>query len=469
MELSNVEWELPWEAEKILSVLTDNGYEAFIVGGCVRDMILGRIPDDWDITTSASPVQVKELFNKTIDTGIAHGTVTVMINRVGYEVTTYRVDGEYEDCRHPKEVSFTTSLEEDLKRRDFTINAMAYNRTVGLVDLFGGVSDMQNACIRCVGNPYERFAEDALRIMRAVRFASQLGFTIEDETAAAMKRLAPNLAKVSAERVRTELVKLLNGAHPELLMTAWEAGITAVVLPEWDAMMATEQNNPHHCYNVGMHTMKGIEALHREPFYCTAEEHDRTVMNLTMLLHDSGKPMCRSTSENGTDHFYGHPERSSELAKTVLRRLKFDNDMIDLVGRLVLYHDCRFQVKTGDEAVRSVRRIAGRVGLDNLPYLFPIQRADIWAQATKYHESGYAVMAVMEEAYRVIVDENQCVSLKELAVKGRDLLEIGYQPGPELGTVLNTLLEIVVENPEQNNRDALLATAKEMLSDRNNR
>ena len=270
--------EIPKNAETILHILEKAGYEAYVVGGCVRDSILGRSPDDWDITTSAKPEQVKALFHRTVDTGLQHGTVTVLMEKEGYEVTTYRVDGEYEDGRHPKEVTFTASLKEDLKRRDFTINAMAYNPSSGLVDLFGGLEDIERKIIRCVGDPLERFTEDALRIMRAVRFSAQLGFAIEEETRKALKVLAPNLKHVSAERIQVELVKLLMSPHPDYLRVAYEAGITAEFLPEFDACMTTSQNTPHHCYTVGEHILHSLCHVRADK-----------VLRITMLLHDIGK------------------------------------------------------------------------------------------------------------------------------------------------------------------------------------
>lgn len=238
--------ELPKKVIMIIDNLQMHGYEAYAVGGCVRDSILCRKPEDWDITTSARPEEVKRLFRRTVDTGIEHGTVTVMLGKDGFEVTTYRVDGEYADNRHPKEVTFTASLEEDLKRRDFTINAMAYNDEVRLVDIFGGMKDLNHHLIRCVGDPMERFSEDALRILRAVRFSAQLAFPIEKQTADAVRALAPTLEHISAERIQVELVKLLTSAHPELIQDAYELGITKVILPEWDAMVGVEQNTPHH-------------------------------------------------------------------------------------------------------------------------------------------------------------------------------------------------------------------------------
>ena len=247
--------ELPKKVLFIINNLQLAGYDAFAVGGCVRDSILARKPQDWDITTSAKPEAIKEIFRRTVDTGIEHGTVTVMIGKDSYEVTTYRIDGAYEDSRHPKKVRFTNCLEEDLRRRDFTINAMAYNDDVRLVDVFGGMQDLNHHLIRCVGDPRERFSEDALRILRAVRFSAQLDFPIEPDTAKAVKELAPNLKNISAERIQTELVKLLTSPHPERIQDACELGITKVVLPEWDAMVGVKQNTIHHKYDVAEHTL----------------------------------------------------------------------------------------------------------------------------------------------------------------------------------------------------------------------
>ena len=309
-EHTNMKLTIPSNAEKILHILEENGYEAYVVGGCVRDSILGRNPNDWDITTSASPQQVKELFQRTVDTGLQHGTVTVLMDKEGYEVTTYRVDGDYEDGRHPKQVMFTSSLEEDLKRRDFTINAMAYHPERGLVDLFHGMEDMEHKIVRCVGDPMERFHEDALRILRAVRFSAQLGFTIEEKTKAGIQALAPNLKCVSAERIQTELVKLLVSPHPDYLRVAYETGITREFLPEFDACMETEQNTPHHCYTVGEHILHGLLLVRPDK-----------VLRLTMLLHDIAKPVMRKTDENGRDHFKMHAPEGEKMAKSIHRRL----------------------------------------------------------------------------------------------------------------------------------------------------
>lgn len=436
---------IPTPAEKILQTLDEHGYEAYVVGGCVRDSVLGRDPHDWDITTSASPEQVKEIFDRTIDTGIQHGTVTVMIDREGYEVTTYRIDGEYEDGRHPKEVCFTSSLEEDLKRRDFTMNAMAYNPSKGLVDLFGGMDDMENHVIRCVGNPMERFQEDALRIMRAVRFSAQLGFAIDDSTRQAITALAPNLKYVSAERIQAELVKLLTSPHPDYFRVAYETGITREFLPEFDACMETEQNTPHHCYTVGEHIL-----------HSTLNVPADKVLRLTMLFHDIAKPLMKTTDENGCDHFKKHAEKGESVVKGILRRLKFDNDTIDKVTRLVRWHDER-----PEPSMKAVRRAVNRIGEDIFPMYLVVRKADLLAQSTYRREEKLEHLMKIEECYNQIREEAQCVSMKSLAVSGRDLIQAGFKPGPEMGQLLNRMLDHVLEVPEDNTKEKLMAFIKE--------
>mgnify|MGYP004473195231 FL=1 len=436
---------IPTPAEKILQTLDEHGYEAYVVGGCVRDSVLGRDPHDWDITTSASPEQVKEIFDRTIDTGIEHGTVTVMIDREGYEVTTYRIDGEYEDGRHPKEVCFTSSLEEDLKRRDFTMNAMAYNPSKGLVDLFGGMDDMENHVIRCVGDPMERFQEDALRIMRAVRFSAQLGFAIDDSTRQAITALAPNLKYVSAERIQAELVKLLASPHPDYFRVAYETGITREFLPEFDACMETEQNTPHHCYTVGEHIL-----------HSTLNVPADKVLRLTMLFHDIAKPLMKTTDENGCDHFKKHAEKGETVVKGILRRLKFDNDTIDKVTRLVRWHDER-----PEPSMKAVRRAVNRIGEDIFPMYLVVRKADLLAQSTYRREEKLEHLMKIEECYNQIREEAQCVSMKSLAVSGRDLIQAGFKPGPEMGQLLNRMLDHVLEVPEDNTKEKLMAFIKE--------
>ena len=432
--------QLPEKVKQIITTLEAAGYEAYAVGGCVRDSILGRCPDDWDITTSARPQEVKALFRKTIDTGIQHGTVTVMLEREGFEVTTYRIDGEYEDSRHPKEVTFTANLKEDLRRRDFTINAMAYNETSGLVDEFGGIRDLEEKKIRCVGEATERFTEDALRMMRAVRFSAQLGFEIEEDTKKAIRLLAPNLKQVSAERIQVELIKLAVSPHPDYLRSAYETGITAVILPEFDEAMQMPQNHPHHKYSVGEHILHSMNAI----------EADK-VLRLTMLFHDLGKTRTRTTDENGRDHFFGHGEVSAEMTGKILSRLKFDNDTKEKVTKLVRYHDYKIE-----ETPAAVRRAANKIGTELIKLLFLVKRADVAAQSGYQEEEKLRTLAHLEALYAEIEGRQECLSLKDLAVSGKDLIDAGMKPGKEIGTVLARLLEIVLENPECNTKEYLL-------------
>ena len=325
--------KLPEDVKKIISILGRAGFEAYAVGGCVRDSLLGREPYDWDITTSALPEQVKSVFKRTIDTGIKHGTVTVRMNGKSYEVTTYRVDGKYSDGRHPDEVRFSPSLFEDLKRRDFTINAMAYNDASGVIDLFGAQRDLEKGIVRCVGVPRERFFEDSLRMLRAVRFAALLSFNIEEKTFAAIRTLAYGLSRVSEERIAAELMKIILSDHPDYLRKAYEAGLTKIFFPEFDRMMQTIQNTPHHMYTVGEHTLRVMMNVRPE-----------RVLRLSALLHDVAKPVTRRVDEHGRDHFTGHPEIGAEMTVDILKRLKFDNATIEDTARLVRFHDERPEI-----------------------------------------------------------------------------------------------------------------------------
>lgn len=435
---------LPLQVSGIIKTLQEAGFEAYAVGGCVRDSLLGRAPDDWDITTSAKPQQVKALFSRTVDTGIAHGTVTVLQGRSGYEVTTYRIDGAYEDGRHPRDVTFTASLAEDLKRRDFTVNAMAYNEEEGLVDLFGGRADMERRALRCVGNPRERFGEDALRMMRAVRFSAQLDYAIEEDTMEAIRALSGTLSKISAERIRTELVKLLLSGHPERFRTCYETGMTAVFLPEFDRMMETGQNNPHHCYSVGEHALCALRRIRPDQ-----------ALRLAALLHDVGKPETESMDESGVNHFYGHAAKGAELTRKIMRRLKFDNDTADRVVRLVREHDRKIGLSPA-----QMRRTVNCVGEDLFPDLFDLKEADLLAQSDYMRDEKREELMRLRALYEKVKEEGDCLSLKGLAVTGRDLIGIGATPGPGLGALLQDLLGIVLENPSCNNRETLLEYAR---------
>lgn len=464
--------ELPENVSYIIGQLEEKGYEAYAVGGCVRDVMLGRQPEDWDITTSAKPMEIKEIFPKTIDTGIQHGTVTVMRNRVGYEVTTYRIDGEYEDGRHPREVCFTTNLKRDLERRDFTINAMAYNASVGLVDEFGGVRDLQNKVIRCVGDAGLRFDEDALRMLRAVRFSGQLGFEIEEKTRKAMEERAGHLEKISAERIRVELVKLLLSPGAQKLRVAYETGMTRVFLPEFDAMMVCDQKNPHHIYSVGEHTLHAVTwmndffdtgkleqtvwlsdfAKKRIPEIChKIDKKQHTMLVVAMLLHDIAKPERMQVDEEGIGHFYGHPEQGEEMAKQIMKRLTFDNETTEVVRRLIRWHDYRIE-----GGARAVRRAVSKIGADIIWLLFLVQYADVLAQnPDKMTDKLDRIDRVME-LYQEIEQKGQALTVRELAVNGGDLIREGVQPGPHMGEILNHLLEMVLEEPANNNPKKLL-------------
>ena len=440
--------KMPTQAAKVIQKLEQHGFEAYIVGGCVRDSILGRTPGDWDITTSASPQEVKEIFDHTVDTGIEHGTVTVLMNHEPYEVTTYRVDGKYEDHRRPNEVHFTKSLREDLLRRDFTINAMAYNDSEGIIDMYDGMTDLKNQTIRCVGEAKKRFDEDALRILRALRFQAQLGFQIEEKTEEAIKNQAKFLKDISAERIQVELEKLITSAHPEVLVNAYKLGVTKIIFPEFDIMMETPQNNPHHCYSVGEHTLHALMEIQADK-----------VARITMLLHDVAKPMCRTTDEHGVDHFYGHPQEGSLVARKILRRLKFDNDTTDRVCRLILCHDDNPPLQE-----RAVRRAIYRNGVDQYPLLFAVKRADMLAQSAYRREEKTEYLKEYEEIYEQIMAKRQCLSIKELAVTGTDLIADGMQPGKAIGETLKQLLEHVLEHPEDNTKEKLMEQVHNIAS-----
>lgn len=464
---------IPENAAFILRTLEEHGYEAYVVGGCVRDMVLDREPGDWDITTSAQPLQVKALFRRTIDTGIQHGTVTVMLGNEGYEVTTYRMDGEYEDHRHPKEVLFTPNLIEDLKRRDFTINAMAYNPKTGIVDAFDGMRDLKRRCIRCVGVPEERFEEDALRMLRGIRFAGQLQFDVEEATLRAIAKKAPTLINVSAERIRTELTKLLVSDGSDRLLLAVETGLSKYFLPEVDAMLATEQNNPHHCYDVGHHTLKTIQGVNRawKERQEEGSEKEHIMLAYAALLHDVAKPDCKSTDENGIDHFYRHPERGEKKAKEILKRLKFDNETVAMVSCLIRYHDrrhedCFMDGAYSDKGKKAMRHLMKEAGKQAMPLLFLLQQADLQAQSTYKQEEKLAKLAAGKRCYEEIVAAGDAVTIKDLAIHGGDLMALGMQPGPQLGEILKRLLEEVLEHPQNNTKQRLEELARRWITKR---
>ena len=431
---------LPEKVSGIIHTLQAAGFEAYAVGGCIRDSVLGRRPNDWDITTSAHPEQVKALFRRTVDTGLAHGTVTVLLGDGAFEITTYRTDGEYTDSRHPSSVEFVSSLEEDLQRRDFTINAMAYNEERGLVDPFDGFGDLQRCLIRCVGDPFARLSEDALRILRSIRFSAQLSFSIEEKTRDAMRALASSLNKISAERICMELMKLITSPHPEYLRDAYRLGITSVILPELDTAMETTQRSRFHLYTVGEHTIHTMQAIAPDP-----------VLRWTMLLHDLGKPQVKTTDEEEMDHFRGHQEVSAQMAAEILHRLKMDNETIRQVTTLVRYHDWRYPPED-----KNIRRALNRLGPELYASLLEVQRADAKGKSSYYQKETLDYIDELERRFRRILKEEQCFSLKDLAVSGKDLIEMGVKSGPRIGALLKEALELILEDPEKNRHEVLL-------------
>lgn len=409
---------LPKDVKHIIDVLMENGYEAYAVGGCVRDSILGRMPGDWDITTSALPMQVKGLFRRTVDTGIQHGTVTVMLGRNGYEVTTYRIDGKYEDSRHPESVEFTPKLEEDLKRRDFTINAMAYNDEHGIVDIFDGVGDLQRKIIRCVGNAHDRFDEDALRILRAVRFSAQLGFGIEENTARAAKELAVNLKKISSERIHTEFNKMLKSPHPDYFSVADAIGIMEIVLPEYHVMSAEDKTF--------------VGGLARECACLLPERY-------AAMLFMSG----------------GYSEEDpADTAKRVLKRLKLDNDTINTASMLLRFGMLEI---TDDES--RIRHIIYETGDKNI-----LRILDFRAAYEKCIGNDITDVRRMYDICNMIFERGDCVSLKNLAITGRELIAMGVPAGRQMGEILNSLLMLVLDNPQLNDRGQLSKEALKILN-----
>lgn len=438
---------IPNDAQWILTRLGAAGYEAYVVGGCVRDSLLSLPVHDWDITTNAPPQQVSACFagEKIIETGLQHGTVTLLKNSEPYEITTYRVDGGYTDHRRPNSVSFTTSLADDLSRRDFTVNAMAYHPDKGIVDPFGGMRDIEEKRLRCVGKAQTRFEEDALRIMRALRFAAVYGFVIEEKTAQAVHTCKDLLAHIAAERICSELTRLLCGEYVETVLMEF-ADVICFIIPELAPAVDFEQHSKHHDYTVWEHTIKAVAAIEPDP-----------VLRLTMLLHDIAKPSRFSRDERG-GHFYGHPQKSADMARVILRRLRCDNETIDAVTRLVLYHDMRIPPQ-----MRAVRRWLSKLGEERMRSLFKVQRADQAAQSNYQREKKQALLDALESILEEVLAANLCCSLKDLAVDGRDLIALGFVQDSSIGKTLRALLDGVISDRLPNTKEALLCEAQTIL------
>lgn len=439
---------LPENVQLILERLNKCGFESYIVGGCVRDSLLGIVPHDWDITTDALPEQIISCFSeyKIIETGIKHGTVAVVINKDVYEITTFRIDGEYKDCRHPENVNFSDKLEYDLARRDFTINAMAYNEKNGLIDLYGGVNDLKFKAVRCVGDPDKRFKEDSLRILRALRFASVYDFTVEINTANAIFENAKLLNKISVERIAVEFNKLLCGSSVSYILNRYKK-VIAVFIPEIEVMFDFDQQNPHHNKTLWKHTTSAVSHI----------EADLT-LRLTMFFHDIGKPLAQKyDAKEKLCHYYGHNKFSSAITENVLRRLKYPNELIDKVKLLIMYHDVRF---TGSK--KQLKHVLSAIGEENVDRLLKVQKADILAQSLYKRKEKLANIELSEQIFREVLAENECFKLKDLSINGHDLLRLGIIKGEDIGKTLKLLLSLVIDGKISNKKDILLEKAKEI-------
>lgn len=433
-------------AKSVIDTLEKNGHSAYVVGGAVRDLLMGKTPNDYDIATSATPFQVKKIFKRTIDTGLRHGTVTVVENKIGYEVTTYRTDGGYLDGRHPLDVSFINSVEGDMMRRDFTMNAIAYNPSCGLVDCAGGGEDIKKGLIRCVQEPERSFSDDALRMLRAVRFSAVLGFEIEEETRRALKRCSVLIRQISSERIRDEINKILMSERPEYIEKLHTYGLLRYIMPELEACYEVRQKNKYHIYDVFGHI---ICAVKNTP-------NDLTI-RWAALLHDVGKPHCQSCDANGIIHFYGHHRESVKLANDILHRLRFDREMIHDVLVLIENHDVRIE-----NSAPGVKRMMTRTGERLFEKLLVLQEADNLAKNMKYFREKKRKLDEIHDIYKRILAECQPYTVTGLAVNGKDLIKLGYRPGRSLGDCLKRLLDEVIINPELNRREYLISRAREM-------
>lgn len=429
--------QLSSEVKFVLNRLNEAGYEAYLVGGSVRDFLLNKHNKDIDITTNAIPEEVKRIFVDfpVIDTGIKHGTVTILYNNLPIEITTYRIDGEYQDSRHPKEVKFTSSLKEDLSRRDFTINAMAYNNE--LIDYYGGRDDLKNKMLRAVGNPNKRFEEDALRILRGLRFASNLGFSIEEKTILAMRENKLLLKNISSERIQNELNAILLGDYVKDVMLDYY-DIFEVILPEITPCVCFDQHNSHHIYDVYAHIIVAVSSAVKDK-----------VVRLTLLFHDLGKPESFSLDENKNGHFYRHAEKSEIIARNILNRLKYDNESKRQILTLIRYHDAILQ-----DDVKQVKRWLNRLGEDMFRKLIEVQIGDNFAQHPK-HRDRQVTLNNIKKLIDQIIAENNCFNLRQLAVNGYDMIELGYEKF-QIKSALQYLLNAVINNEVENERDKLI-------------
>lgn len=443
---------IPADANELIHTLQNNGHSAYIVGGCVRDSILGRTPHDYDICTSATPSEMLETFKdkKIIETGLQHGTVTVVVNGEPYEITTYRIDGIYSDNRRPDSVTFTDKLVEDLRRRDFTINAMAYNDEEGLIDPFNGMEDIKYKKISCVGCAEDRFGEDALRILRAIRFAAQLEFTIMPDTDREIHKQYKNLENISIERINSEFCKIASSDDfcVELLLYK---DVFSLFIPELKDMFDFPQNNPWHIWDVFGHTIHAVE-------YC---DSDDLVVRLAVFFHDFGKPHSYQDGEDGIRHFKGHGKVSADMTDSIMKRLRFDNETRNNVVELVYYHDATIEV-----GKKYVKRWLNKIGEKQFRRLLQVKKADNKAQNLELSSDRIKELSEIEDLIDEVLQEDECFSLKDLAVNGNDLICVGYKSGKELGNTLNKLLQLVIDGDCPNEKEKLLQEAESLWMER---
>ncbi len=440
--------EIPSQVNSALKILCDSGHSAFIVGGAVRNILMGIPVHDWDIATSALPSEILELFKgfRTIETGIKHGTVTVIIDNMSLEITTFRTEQGYSDNRHPDKVDFTNSIEDDLSRRDFTVNAIAWSPQAGFVDPFGGTQDIKCGIIRCVGNPDRRFGEDALRILRALRFSAVLGFGIDDETSESIHKNYHLLENISVERIFSEFSKLICGKDAKRILLEFKETVF-FVLPELKPMDGCAQNHERHIYNVWGHTVAAVGSIPPQP-----------ELRFAMLFHDSGKPHCKTTDEFGIDHFYSHGKISKKIAFESLMRLKTSNKFREDVCNLVEYHD----FLPDKISKKTYKKYIGSLGIETVKKLFSVREADVSAQNPKFLADSLKENEIGKKLLEEIENETLCFKIKDLAIDGKMLAELGIEPSPVMGKILNTLLDEVMDEKLPNTEEALKYRAKQL-------
>jgi len=441
MDILKMNIKIPSDVSKILGVLSSHGYDGHIVGGCVRDSILNKTPNDWDICTNCTPEKMIDIFSsfKVIPTGLKHGTVTVVINEENYEVTTYRIDGEYTDGRHPEKVIFTNELKEDLKRRDFTINAMAYSDKDGLIDYYGGIEDILNKNIKCVGDPLERFSEDYLRIIRAIRFSAQLGYNLDYDTFKAIKELSKNITDISVERIREELNKIVISDMPskglKLLCTT---NILKYIMPDLEMCVRFNEHNLNNGKDMFNHILGVVDNT----------END-LILRLSALFLHIGECETATLYENGIGDFYKYNIRSSEVTEQIMKRLKYDNKSIEQVVGLVIENISGYE----NVEDKAIKKLINRVGVNNIDRLFKLKIADIKTTTKGNHVSN--ILRIKSRVERIL-NEKQPLSIKDLKISGSDLMDLGVGQGKQIGIILNELMEIILENPELNRKDSLI-------------